>query len=442
MIYEFFYQENYSILIVFVCLILSSFFSAAETAITSLGTLKVKHLLDSKGKSVKQLSLWVTHPGRVITTILIFNNVVNILASSVTTYVTNKYFDSAAISIATGVTTFLVLVFGEIIPKSFAKSHSEGVAVFSMRIIMVIYFISYPLVLLLSGFADIVIKFFSSGKKKSPLITEEEIEFIVSEGEKAGVIKDLKKDIIEGAFDFDETRVKEIMSPRTNLTAFSVSTSLVEAINEARKTGFSRIPVYKDSLDHIIGILMVKDLLDYTNDENKNLTVKDIMREAFFAPESKSIMGVFKDLKRSKNHMAIIIDEYGGTAGIVTMEDILEEIVGEIQDEFDAEEAKILEVEDNIFEVSGSLNIDEFIDYFDIEIDQIDDEIKPQDADTMAGWITQLVRQMPKNGQNVEILNFSFEVVDVKNRRIEMLRVKKNKDFSVKVPSTSLENDL
>ena len=153
-------------------------------------------------------------------------------------------------------------------------------------------------------------------------------------------------------------------------------------------------------------------------------------------------MGVFKDLKRSKNHMAIIIDEYGGTAGIVTMEDILEEIVGEIQDEFDAEEAKILEVEDNIFEVSGSLNIDEFIDYFDIEIDQIDDEIKPQDADTMAGWITQLVRQMPKNGQNVEILNFSFEVVDVKNRRIEMLRVKKNKDFSVKVSSASLENDL
>ena len=211
MMYDFFYQETHNMFIIAICLILSAFFSATETAITSLGTLKVKHLLDSRGKSVSHLKLWITHPGRVLTTILIFNNVVNILASSVTTYVTNKYFDNAAIGIATGITTFLVLVFGEVIPKSFAKAHAESMAIMSMRIIVGIYFISYPLVMLLSGFADIVIKFFSHGNKNLPLITEEEIEFMVSEGEKAGVIKDLKKDIIEGAFDFDETRVKEIM---------------------------------------------------------------------------------------------------------------------------------------------------------------------------------------------------------------------------------------
>lgn len=431
---EFLYVElNQLILIVF-CLFLSAFFSASETAITSLGTLKTKHMIDSLGKSVSHLKLWIDYPGRVLTTILLFNNIVNILASSVVTQMATKYFESGAIGVATGITTFLVLFFGEIIPKSFAKAHAERLAVISMRFIVFVYFMSYPLVILLSSFADKVVSFFSHGTKTSPLITEEEIEFMVSEGEKAGVIEDIKKDIIEGAFDFDETKVKEIMTPRTDLIALNVSTNIEVAIEETIKTGYSRIPVFKESVDHIVGIIIAKDLLNYASQDKKDLKLSQIMREAFFAPESKSIMGVFKDLKRSKNHLAIIIDEYGGTAGIVTMEDILEEIVGDIQDEHDTEEAKILEIDKNIYEVSGSVTIDDFVDYFKLEDDISVQEERDRDLDTLAGLFTKFIEQMPEVGQKKQFAGLEIEVLEVNNKRIELFRVvkldesKKNKE--------------
>lgn len=428
MIEEFIQQEIYSIGVLIVCLMLSAFFSSAETAITSIGTLKAKHMIDSGGRKLAHLRLWVTSPNRVIATILIYNNAVNILASSVVTYVTNKYFQNAVIGIATGFTTFLVLIFGEILPKSYAKAYSEKLAIFSMRFIVPIYWISYPIVEILSIFADFVIKIFSKGEKTSPLITEEEIEFMVSEGEKAGVIKDIKKDIIEGAFDFDETKVKEIMTPRTNLTAFSMKTSIDKAIELTLKTGFSRIPIYKENIDHIIGVILAKDMLEYlATPDRKGGNVSDFMREVFFAPESKSIMDVFKDLKRSKNHLAIIIDEYGGTAGIVTMEDILEEIVGEIQDEHDVEKAKISKIEANLYEVSGAISIDNFVDFFKIDLKKIPEEQKFEDVDTLAGWITQLIGQMPRVGQKITLGKYSVEVHTVDKHRIDVVRVKKIK---------------
>ncbi|NRA45189.1 MAG: HlyC/CorC family transporter [Oligoflexales bacterium] len=426
MLTSFLAEESFTLGLILACLILSAFFSSVETAITSLGTIKVKHILDQKGKKAAALILWLKHPGRVITTILLFNNVVNILASSVTTKLTYKYFESGAVGIATGITTFWVLVFGEIIPKSFAKSHAESLAIFSMRFISFFYFISYPLVRGLSSLAEFVIRLISKGSKTAPLITEEEIEFIVSEGEKAGVIQDLKKDIIEGAFDFDETKVREIMTPRTNLTAFFVDTPLDEIVEETIKTGHSRIPVYRDNIDHIVGVVLAKDLLKYTSDGSavgQNVVAKDLMRDAHFAPESKSIMEVFKDLKRTKSHMAIIIDEYGGTAGIVTMEDILEEIVGEIQDEYDAEEAQILKIEENVYEVAGSMNIDEFFEHFKVDEKTLKESQKGEDVDTLAGWVTQLIGEMPKPGQIVDVGPLNLEVLEVSQRRIDIVKV-------------------
>lgn len=422
---EFLYSELNQLVLIAVCLVSSAFFSASETAVTSLGILKTKHMIDRLGKKVAHLKIWIDQPGRVLTTVLLFNNIVNILASSVITQLVSRYFESGAIGIATGVTTFLVLVFGEIIPKSFAKAHAEKFGTFSMRFIILIYFMSYPLVILISTFADKVVSFFSKGTKTSPLITEEEIEFMVSEGEKAGVIEDIKKEIIEGAFDFDETKVKEIMTPRTDLVALNVQEKIGSAIEETLKTGYSRLPIFKDNVDHIVGVVIAKDLLNYANVGKKELQVSEIMREVFFAPESKSIMAVFKDLKRSKNHLAIIIDEYGGTAGIVTMEDILEEIVGDIQDEHDAEEAKILEVGDKVFEVAGSISLDDFIDYF-----KLDDNIAIQrevtdDIETLGGLFTKLAEQMPAVGQVENIAGLRMEVLEVDNKRIDLFKITK-----------------
>ncbi len=408
-------------LVILGCLILSAIFSAAETAITSLGILKAKHLLDVGGKSSAHIKFWLTHPGRVLTTILIFNTGVNILASSVVTELVFERFQNGTVGIATGITTFLVLVFGEVVPKSFAKAHYDKLAVPFLRIIIFVYYCSYPLIRFLSGFADFVIRVFSAGKKHTPLITEEELEFIVSEGEKAGVIGDIKKNIIDGAFDFDETKVREIMTPRTDIKAFAIDTPLSEMMTKAVDTGYSRFPVYRNHVDHMVGMVLVKDLLAQTaGQKSAQSTAKDLMREALFAPESKSIMEVFKDLKRTKNHMAIIIDEYGGTAGLVTMEDILEEIVGEIQDETDVEEAKIIQVSDHVYDVSGSLNLDDFFKFFKIEENLLE---KDQDVDTLAGLVTQLIGQLPKIGQSVNIHNLNLEVREVKHRRIHLVRV-------------------
>ncbi len=409
-------------IVIFGCLCLSAFFSAAETAITSLGILKSKHLLDSGGKSVSHVNFWLSYPGRVLTTILFFNTGVNILASSVVTEIASARFQSGAVGIATGVTTFLVLVFGEVIPKSFAKAYFEKLAVPFLRVVIVIYYATYPVIWLLSGFADLVIRIASKGRKHTPLITEEELEFIVNEGQRAGVIGDLKKNIIEGAFDFDETKVREIMTPRTDIKAFAIDTPIDIMMAKAVDTGYSRFPVYRNHMDHMVGMVLVKDLISQRISPKQGVvTAKDIMREGLFAPESKSIMEVFKDLKRTKSHMAIIIDEYGGTAGIVTMEDILEEIVGEIQDETDVEEAKILQINEKTFDVSGSLNLDDFFKFFRLSEEEILE--RDQDVDTIAGWVTQVIGQIPKVGQNVRMGALSLEVLEVKHRRIHLLRV-------------------
>ena len=205
--------------------------------------------------------------------------------------------------------------------------------------------------------------------------------------------------------------------------ALNVRDTIGSAIEETLKTGYSRLPVFKGTVDHIVGVVIAKDLLNYAHMGKKSFQINEIMREAFFAPESKSIMAVFKDLKRSKNHIAVIIDEYGGTAGIVTMEDILEEIVGDIQDEHDAEEAKILEVEDNVYEVAGSITLDDFVDYFQLEKNLSLQQELTDDIDTLGGLFTKLVEQMPEVGQTKQLADLKMEVLEVNNKRIDLFKV-------------------
>lgn len=413
------------LIIIGFCLVFSAFFSASETAITSLGVLKARHLLDQKEKAVKQLQLWLKYPQRVLTTILIFNNVVNILASAVATDLATRYFENQAIGIATGIITFLVLVFGEIIPKSFARANYESIAIFSMRFIVIFYKLTYPLVWLLSEFSSFTLKTMGSEELIHPAITEDELEFLVNEGKRAGVLKDVKRNMITGVFDLDETKAREIMTPRTDIIAIKKEESIEEAAKLIIQSGHSRLPVFEDRIDNIVGIVFAKDLLrQLTHSENPDSkTLSQIMREPLFVPESKQLLEVFNDLKRTKNHMAIVIDEYGGTAGIVTMEDTLEEIVGDIQDEFDAEEAKILEIDKGIYEVSGSVNIGEFQEYFTLD-DSFENEVEGE-VDTIGGWITQLLGDLPEVGQTLTYGPLSIEVSEVSRHRIERVRVVK-----------------
>ena len=429
--FDFIHNELDGLVMVALCILLSALFAASETAITSLNNIKVKHLMQTQGKSAQHLMFWINHPERVLTTVLFYNSIVNILASAIITNMTNKYVSNGVIGVATGATTFLVLIFGEISPKALAKTYSDKIAVSSIIFIRAAYILSFPILRTISVIVEFFINKISRGKNRAvPLVTEAEIELMVSEGGKAGIFQDLKKEIIEGAFEFDETRVKEVMIPRTDISSISHDTPVTQIIDLILRTGHSRIPVYRNNIDTIIGLVLAKDVLRHQKNPDKSMTAKDIMRDAIFAPEAKSIMGVFKDLKRAKSHMAIIIDEYGGTAGIVTMEDILEEIVGDIQDEFDSEEAKILPLASDVFEVAGSIRVEDFMEYFKIEKEDIPEEFRELEADTLAGWITQLKEQMPKIGLTATIGPLTLEVTQVKQRRIEFVKVKRNASSS------------
>lgn len=418
-------QDLTSFVVIGICLLCSAFFSASETAITSLGTLKARFILEKRGKSVSQLNLWLSHPERVLTTILIFNNVVNILASALATQIASHYFKSNVVGIATGSITLLVLVFGEIVPKSIAKAHAETFGPLALKVINLIYRVTYPAVYLFSEFANGLMKVLGAEKKEGPDITEEELEHIVKVGQSSGALLDFKKDMIDGIFDFDDTKVREIMTPRTDIYGVEVDESVEKALALIIETGYSRFPIYDKGKDNVIGILLAKDLLRFAaGGVEKDATVKSFLREPFFVPESKMIVEVFRDLKRSKNHLAIIIDEYGGTAGLVTMEDIIEQIVGDIQDEYDVEEAKILEIEANVYDVSGSVNIDEFLEFFGLEGIDLNVE-REQDVDTIGGWLTQLLGKLPKVGLTTQIGPLKAEISEVERHRIQRIRVTK-----------------
>jgi putative hemolysin len=406
----------------------TAFFSAAETAITSLGVLKTRHIMENKQQMTQPLRLWLTQPSRVLTTILIFNNLCKVMASVMATDLASRYFGDQAIGVAIGVVTLLFLILGEIIPKSFARANSENVAHYAMLVIHVLYRLFYPVVWVFSEFANLVIRRLGSDQALQPAITEEELEFLIEVSEKSGVIEDTKKDMINGVFEFDETKVREIMTPRTDIFALEKTESIDHAVRMIIQSGHSRLPVYDEQIDNVMGIVFAKDLLRYLADPKRSKTTPPqvapltaMMREPQFVPESKPLMEVFKELKHSKNHMAIIIDEYGGTAGLVTMEDILEEIVGDIQDEYDAEEAEILQVEEDVFDVAGYVNITEFMEYFDLD-ESFAKDVEGE-VDTMAGWMTQLLGHLPEVGQTLTHGELTFEVTEVDRHRIERLRV-------------------
>jgi putative hemolysin len=427
---EFFANDTTAIVGFIACGIISALFSGSETAITGLGSLKAKHLLDTRGEKAKELNLWLHHPSRVLSTILLFNTAVNILASAIATEYANKYFQDRALAIATGFTTLVILIFSEILPKTIGKIYTEALAVPAMKFVYFCYRGTMPLVIGLSYLASTLIELFGGGKHQpGPQITEEELEFLVNVGEKAGVFEETKQDMISGVFEFDEIKVREIMTPRTDMTAIELKTPLHAAVKLAYESGHARIPVYDERIDNVVGILLAKDLLQFAaSPEKMQITkIQHLMRKPRRVPESKLIMDVFKELKRTKTHMAIVIDEYGGTAGLITLEDMLEEIVGEIQDEHDEEQAKIIEISPGIYDVMGQMNLDEFLDFFEITPAQIHAE-GLQEAETVAGYMIQVTGDLPKVGQSTTIGPLVCEVSQVVRHRVERVRVRKNQE--------------
>ena len=406
------------IVLIVISLILSGYFSATETALTALNELKVKHAIKEYGEKAKGLELWLNHPNEVSNTILFGNNFVNILSSVMAANIMLKLFGEKGLAIATGSMTLLILTFGEITPKTFAKNNDLSFAMFSIRILKFFYILFFPITWFINEIAKIVLKVTGFSESKKPKITEDELEFLINVGEQEGVFEKDKGEMLSNIFDISDIQVKEVMVPRTDMVAIPHDIEKDELLSLIEETEFSRIPVYKDNLDNITGILYVKDIIRMTRTNYEMADLMKLLRDPLIVPESKKIDAMLKDFQQKRFHMAIVVDEYGGTAGIVTMEDILEEIVGDIFDEYDDEEKEIVKMAENKFMVDASINFEDFCEAFNIEpLEELDN------YDTLGGLVLDIAGEIPKVDDVYMWEKFRFTIKERKDNRIKTILV-------------------
>ncbi len=398
-------------------ILLSGFFSSSETAITSFSRLRLRHLIEEEKEKNKWLTILHEEPERYLSTILVGNNLVNVAASVIATAIAFQYFKRAPEAIATGLMTFTLLVFGEITPKTYATQNSEKLTMLVIKPIHWLSYIFYPVVRLLILIANLLIRLFG-GKPTTlgPFLTEDEIKTLVSVGEEEGVLDEHEKEYIHHIFEFGDTVVKEVMVPRMDMETIPVEASLKEALNLVTSTGHSRIPVYQGSVDNIVGIIYAKDVLIHKSKGGVDVSLKELIRPPIYIPENKRVSELLTELQKKKVHLAIVVDEYGGTAGLVTIEDLLEEIVGEIFDEYDLEETLIEKVDQNKYLVDARMDLEELG-------EQIDFDFPKNDIETIGGFVFNLFGKIPKVGEKIAYENLNFTVERVKKRRIYRILV-------------------
>jgi len=403
-------------------IILSAFFSGTETALFSLNKLQLKKMQKEEEDNwrIKSIIRLLDDPQRTLISILIGNMFVNISASSLATYLAIKLIGNVGIGIASGTMIFIILVFGEIVPKSLAVANAETI---SKRVARPIEIISIGLFPLIKFFKVIIsaIYFFVGKKslKEKKEITEKDLITLIDAGKDEGVIEEEEKEMIRNIFEFSDTMVKEVMIPRVDMACISSDTKLDSILKLIKKMGHSRIPVYEETVDNIIGILYAKDLLAVYKRWYKikeKFDLKKILRKAYFVPQNKKIDDLLDIFQRDRIQIAIVIDEYGGTAGLITLEDLVEEIVGEIIDEYD-KETKLYEIiDDNTVIVDGMIDIDKINELLNIEIPE-------NDFETLGGFIYDLMGRIPKKGEKIEYQQLQIIIEQVVKNRIKKVKI-------------------
>lgn len=401
---------------IIILVILSGFFSATETAYTSLNTIKLKSLAQKDSRFKKVLALYDRYD-QLLSTILIGNNIVNLTASSLTLLFFTKVIKEGAIVdpsfVSTAVITIVVLLFGEISPKNIAKAYPEKLAVAFYPIIVMFYYLFYPLNLLLGLFKKLLNVIFRLERKDA--ITDDELLTIVNEAQEDGTLKEEESDLIRSAIEFDDLEVKDILVPRINVIAVPSDATKQEVKKVFDSERYSRIPVYKDTIDSIVGFIHEKDF--YRNYFKQEFDLKNIMQKVEFVVEHTKISVLLKKLQAKKVHMAVVLDEYGGTLGIVTVEDIIEELVGEIYDEYDEDTELIKELGNDQYLVNCSAELTLLFDKFDL----YDDE--EFDANTVGGWITEKLGELPTTGRKFDYKNLKVEVTKASMKKVLEIKV-------------------
>lgn len=373
-------------------------------------------MVEENIKGATLIEKLVEHPSKLLGTILVGNNVVNIAASALATSLALEFFGKKGIGIATGVMTILVLIFGEITPKSLAAQDSEKVSLKVVKPISLIVTLLKPIVVVFTYLTNGLIKFFGGSVNNiQPFITQEELRTIVNVSQEEGVLEIEEKQMIYNVFEFGDLQVKDVMIQRTDIIGINLHANYDQIIEMMKKEQFSRYPVYRDKMDDIIGILNVKDLV-FLSDIKENFQIEKYIRKPFYTFEFKRITEVFSDMKKNRIHMAIVLDEYGGTAGIVTIEDLIEEIVGEIQDEYDDYENDILVIKEDEFLVNGSTKIV-------LVNEMIGTNFESEDFDSIGGFIIGELGRLPEQGEKIEYDNTKFIVEKIDKNRIRNVRI-------------------
>ena len=403
------------LLVILVCL--SAFFSSAESALLSANKVRLMNLQDEGNRKAKLVLNLLEEQSKVISTILVGNNVVNIAASSLATKVALDMWGDAGLGLATGAMTLIILIFGEVVPKNIGAINANTWSMVVAPPLKLLAIILTPIVWVLSEISRLAGKL-SRSEDGDPFITEDELKILVNAGQEEGILDESETEMINSIFEFDETTVKEIMVPRIDMTAINGEETIENILPKIIAAGHSRIPVYENSIDNIIGILYVKDLLKNLDEDFSTFKVKELLRSVYYIPENKNVSDLLAEMRQKRVHMAIILDEYGGTAGLITIEDLIEEIVGDIQDEYDLEEELIKPLPDSnavmadaralVYDVAAALDVD------------LEEET---DSETIGGLVFNNIGGIPAVGDEATYERLHMKVAEVKGRRVSKVEV-------------------
>jgi len=401
-------------------LLAAAFFSSAETALTALGEARVRALVENGGRRASFLRLWLSHPERILSAILLGNTLVNVGLGSLTALMADEWGLGHALALLTGVTTVILLVFGEITPKTFAKRHAGKYAAFIMPLVALVYLLLYPLAWLFVQIPRALAKVAGSGPMPpGESVTSQELEYLIELGARQGSIDKLREELLSSVLAFTEVLVKEIMIPRTQVVALEDSATYEEALKLVTESELSRIPVYRGSLDDVVGVLHAKTLLA---DVKKGIQPGEFqlvkyVRKPFFVPEVMKVSRLLTEMQRRKTHLAVVVDEFGGTSGIVTLEDVVEEIVGEIHDESDVEEKRLKVLSDGVVLADAQVSIRDLEDFLAIDFPE------GGDYETLGGFLTTTAGRVPPPGSLVVWGGLTFTVKAADDRRVHKVEI-------------------
>ncbi len=395
---------------------LSAFFSSAETALTTVNKIRLLSLAEQGDKRAERVLKIKENTPKMLSAILIGNNIVNLSASSLSTTLTIRLFGNAAVGIATGIITLLILIFGEITPKSMASYHAESMALAYSTVIHVLIKILTPVIWVINLLSGLVLKLGRvDATKQTNAMTEHELRTIVDVSHENGVIESDERQMIYNVFDFGDSQAKDIMVPRVDMVCIDINSSYDEILEVFREEHFTRLPVYEENPDNVVGIINVKDLL--LLDSKDSFRVKDVMREPYFTYEYKKTSELMVEMRQDSINLTIVLDEYGATVGMITLEDLLEEIVGEIRDEYDEDEEELIQrVNDYEYIVSGSLKLADLNDALELSLTS-------EDYDSVGGYIIEHLDHLPKEQEFVITDGIRLVVDSVDKKRIHTVHL-------------------